>query len=238
MLFIGSVADRVCQPEAMDDAGLESIQHRRALKGLTRLNRVSRSTRIVWKPIADLARRNGTSRLRVLDVAAGAGDVATGLWQRASRAGIQLEILGLDVSPLAVRFARECAIARKIPVEFAVQDAFSAELPSGFDVVISSLFLHHLDQKHAVLLFGTMARAARQLVLVNDLLRNMSGLILAGVASRLVTTSRVVHVDAMRSVRAAFTLSEARTLAHDAGLERATVTRCWPCRFLLSWSRL
>lgn len=237
MLFFGSVADRVRQSEVMDDSDLESEQHRRALKGISRLNSLSRSTRIVWEPIAELGRRHATSRLRVLDVATGAGDVAIGLWQKASRAGFQLEILGIDVRSQAVQFARERAAAYKAPVEFSTQDAFSGELPSGFDVVISSLFLHHLDEHHAVLLLERMARAAHRLMLVNDLVRNTSGLVLVGIASRLATTSRVVHVDAMRSVRAAFTLSEVRSLAQDAGLDGVTVVGRWPCRFLLSWSR-
>ena len=161
-----------------------------------------------------------------------------GLQQRATRAGVQLEILGLDLSSEAVRFAQESAEARKIPIEFAVHDAISDELPSGFDVVISSLFLHHLSEEHAVLLLGKMARATQQLVLVNDLSRSMRGLILASSVSHLASTSRVVHVDAVLSARAAFTPKEALAMARDAGLERATATQCWPCRFLLTWSRL
>jgi hypothetical protein len=102
---------------------------------------------------------------------------------------------------------------------------------------MSSLFLHHLDRERAVSLLGRMAQAARRLVLVNDLRRNIGGLVLVGVASHLVTTSSVVHVDAVRSVRAAFTLGEARSLAQDAGLKGATVAARWPCRLLLSWSR-
>jgi len=74
-------------------------------------------------------------------------------------------------------------------------------------------------------------------VLVNDLVRSRRGLLLAYLAAHLLTTSDVIHVDAPRSVRAAFTLCEVRKLAHDAGLEDVAVSRRWPCRMLLVWSR-
>jgi hypothetical protein len=62
-------------------------------------------------------------------------------------------------------------------------------------------------------------------------------LILAHVAARALTRSHVVHVDAPRSVRAAFTRSEVRGLASQAGLDGAHVIRRWPCRLLLIWKR-
>ena len=59
---------RELQPEAMDDPSLEAGRHRRALRGLSRLNRLSGSVRIVWPSIRALARRE-KRRLRILDLA-------------------------------------------------------------------------------------------------------------------------------------------------------------------------
>ena len=49
--------------------------------------------------------------------------------------------------------------------------------------------------------------------------------------------SDVARVDGLRSVAAAFTLEEAGALAAKAGLQGASVRRCWPQRFALSWRR-
>lgn len=227
---------RVREREVMDDPKLDAAEHDRALQGLSRLNAISRSTRILWRPIARLARSRG-AKLRVLDVATGSGEVLLDLWQKAFRAGIPLEILGTDVNPHAVEVARERAAQRKIPIDCRVCNAVSGELPSGFDVVISSLFFHHLAEDQAAALLQKMADAARHLVLVNDLHRSRTGLVLVATASRVVTTSRVVHIDAVRSLRAAFTVREMRLLADAVGLEGAAVGHRWPCRFLLSWER-
>jgi hypothetical protein len=82
-----------------------------------------------------------------------------------------------------------------------------------------------------------MADAAERLVLINDLRRHPWGLFLAHFAGNVLSRSPVVRVDAVRSVRAAFTLEEARALAADAGISGAVVSRRWPCRYLLSWRR-
>jgi hypothetical protein len=105
------------------------------------------------------------------------------------------------------------------------------------DVVMCSLFLHHLAEPAAISLLANMARAAHRLVLVNDLARGRLGFLLAWTTARVLTRSKMVHVDAPRSVQGAFTLAEARVLAERAGLAGATVRGRWPCRFLLQWQR-
>ncbi len=82
-----------------------------------------------------------------------------------------------------------------------------------------------------------MKAAAGSLVLVNDLRRSAVGFALAWLGARLLTTSHVVHVDGPRSVEAAFSLQEVRTLANRTGMEGAIIGPRWPCRFLLAWRR-
>lgn len=228
---------RVMVPEIMDDPHLAVAAHHRALRDLARLNRLSRSAEILWPPIRALARRLRQDRLRVLDVASGAGDVALRLWGRARRCGIELEITGLDVAPRAVEFARRRAERRGTPIVYRQCDVLESPLPEDYDVVTTSLFLHHLKEDEARRLLANMAGATRHLVLVNDLRRSRRGLLLAYLASRLLSTSSVVRVDAPRSARAAYSLDEARQLAIEAGLAEAAIHRRWPCRYLLSWER-
>jgi SAM-dependent methyltransferase len=228
--------ERRCRPEIMDEPGLDPARHHLALQGLARINFWSGSARILWPPLANLGRRLGRS-VRVLDLATGAGDVPIRLWLKARRAGLPLEIEGRDVSPVAVDHARARSVQVGAEVRFAVLDVLAEPLPAGFDAVTSSLFLHHLTPDQACDLLGKMAAATGRLVLVNDLSRSLTGLILAHLGTRLLSTSHVVHVDGPRSVAAAFTPAEARALAERAGLHGATVVRRWPCRWLLSWER-
>lgn len=230
-----SLAHRIREPEDIDDPALDTAGLHGALHGLTTINLLSASAGLVWKPIARLARQSGGRQLRVLDIATGAGDVPRALWKKAARAGFSLEIHGIDISARAIEFARERAAACGAQLTFSQRDALAEPLPTDYDVVMCSLFLHHLDEEPAVQLLRVMAAAARKLVLVNDLRRGWYGLLLAHFAGLCLTRSPVVRVDAVRSVRAAFTLAEARDLAAAAGLAGATVSRRWPARYLLSW---
>jgi hypothetical protein len=138
---------------------------------------------------------------------------------------------------VAVAHARQAAERAGLAVRFFLHDAVHSHPLEGCDAAVSSLFLHHLSEEDAVAFLRRMAGAARHLVLVNDLVRSLPGLALAHLATRLLTTSGVVHTDGPRSVEGAFTCAEILTLAERAGLAGATVVRRWPCRFLLQWGR-
>jgi SAM-dependent methyltransferase len=221
----------------MDQPDLSRDRHQHALHGLARINFWSGSARILWPALRAVAQVVAPRPARVLDVATGGGDVPLRLWKKARRAGVALQLEGCDVSPVAVAHAQAAAIGLGADVRFFVHDALTGSLPTGYDAVTCSLFLHHLDDDSACEFMKRMANAAGHVVLVNDLSRGLAGLILAHVATRVLTRSDVVHVDGPRSVEAAFTPHEARELASRAGLTGAVVSRRWPFRWLLTWRR-
>jgi hypothetical protein len=122
-------------------------------------------------------------------------------------------------------------------LEFFQHDVLGNALPTEYDVVMCSLFLHHLSASEAEMLLRRMAVAARQAVLVDDLLRTQVGYFLAWAGCRLLTRSPVVHMDGPLSVRAAFSWEEAQALAVRAGLSSAVFSRHWPQRYFMHWSR-
>ncbi len=234
---MSSLSQRHRRPEIMDQPDLSRDRHIRALCGLARINLISHSAGILWPQLAELARSMAPRIPRVLDVATGGGDVPIRLWQRARRAGIDLHLEGCDISPVALEHARTHAAQANAPVRFFECDALSGPTLNGYDAVMCSLFLHHLDEEQAVAFLRRMAETAERLVLINDLERGWMGLLAAHVVTRLLTTSDVVHVDGPRSVESAFTQAEARRLAERAGLTGAQVAWRWPFRWLLTWSR-
>jgi 2-polyprenyl-3-methyl-5-hydroxy-6-metoxy-1,4-benzoquinol methylase len=220
------------QAELMDDPSLPADRHERALTALGRINAVSRAAS---RLLAEVTRvhRGGVGPVRVLDVACGGGDVLAGVARGARDRGIAIEVHGCDLSGPALDRAR--TLDRSIVTHRL--DALRDELPGDFDVVTSNLFLHHLDQAHAVGLLRRMTAAARQSILVQDLLRTRRGYALAWLGLHTLTRSDVARVDGLRSVRAAFALEEVEALRAEAGLETARVVRVWPERFVLHWRR-
>jgi 2-polyprenyl-3-methyl-5-hydroxy-6-metoxy-1,4-benzoquinol methylase len=223
----------------MDQPGLDERLHGHALRSLSRINVVSRTSAMIWQPIRRLALETRPARpLRILDIACGGGDVALGLARSAKRAGLSVHVDGCDISPVAVAHAREMTDRRKFPnVGFFQHDALKTPLPNGYDVVTCSLFLHHLDDSEAESMLRSMSVAARQMVVASDLMRTRMGYVMASIACRIFTRSPIVRVDAPLSVAAAFTIEEARALAARSGLVGTTVSPRWPQRYLLVWRK-
>lgn len=234
--WLTTVSQRCLRPELMDQPGLDPGEHRTALAGLGRANWLSRSSSILWSGVSDLARNSGRP-LRVLDVASGGGDVGLGLERIARRYGCQLTVDGCDVSPTALAVATEAAARQGSAAQFREHNAIRDPLPADYDVVICSLFLHHLSEPEAIAVLKNMGQAAQRRVLVNDLIRTQLGYWLAWCGSRVLTRSHIVRVDGPLSVAAAFRPAEAVALAAAAGLSGAACRRVFPERFLLSWSK-
>lgn len=225
-------------PEVMDQYDLDQSLHVQALRSLARTNGWGSTRRRIWRAVSRLAAERGLPHVTILDVASGAGDLAIWLARTGQKQGLQLAVEGCDISPVAVEYAtRQARLADCANVRFFRCDACSDDPLESYDLVMCSLFLHHLVEDQAVALLVKMANLARHAVLVDDLDRTLAGYLLAWWGARLLTRSPVVHVDGPLSVRAAFTENELLSLATRAGLEGVTIARHWPQRFLLAWKK-
>ncbi len=231
-------ASRRMVPELMDDPALPAAEHQRALAGLARINLISAAAGSFRAPLAQLCLSlKGEQPGRVLDVATGGGDVPVRLARWARQRRLPLVFAGCDAHPRAVAAARAGAERHGVRVSFFVHDAVRDGIPTGYDAVISSLFLHHLPAGQVTRVLSGMGESASRLVVVNDLLRSPLAFAVAWAGTRALSSSPVVRHDGPVSVRAAFTLDEVRTMAASARLPGACVRWQWPFRFLLTWRR-
>jgi SAM-dependent methyltransferase len=229
------------QDERMDDPALDRTLHEEALAGLRRINLWSRSAEALWHSIRTYLDRHKLSDFRILDLACGSGDVSLALVGHAISAGYQAKLTGCDKSPIAIATARQQAAKRLAQknndIQFIELDVLRDPLPPEHEIVMTSLFLHHLDEAPAVRLLERMRDATGDLVLVDDLRRSRLGYWLAWFGSRILSRSPVVHFDAPASVAGAFTTREIQAMAARAGMQKVRITTHWPQRFLLEWKR-
>jgi 2-polyprenyl-3-methyl-5-hydroxy-6-metoxy-1,4-benzoquinol methylase len=222
------------QDEWMDQPDLDAALHAEALAGLAKVNRISGAARSIARPLFQLAEQTPGRPLRVLDVASGGGDVAIAIKRLADRRGVPIEMTGCDFSETALRYASRRAETSGVDATFVRCDAIAGELPGRFDAVYTSLFVHHLEPEQIVRLFRSMAAAADQLVIVNDLIRSTFGYLLAKWGIRILTRSKVCHVDGPLSVKAALTIPEVLRYVDEAGLTLSNVRRVFPERYVLT----
>lgn len=228
---------RVLRPELMDDPGIDRAAHIAALAGLSRVQWVSRTARVLWPYIRRACASLREPPLRVLDLATGGGDLPIALAQIARKERMPVEFTGCDISRRALALARLRGARTGVRTRFFTRDLLTQGAPDGFHVLTCSLFLHHLSQEQAIQLLASARSASADLVLIDDLRRSRMGLLAATIGTRVLSRSRVVHVDAARSVRAAFTCEELATLACAAGMRHHTIRQHWPWRQLLIWGR-
>ena len=237
MVLLGDLRRRNLQPELMDSPALEPGRFVGSLVGLRRVNRATRSARILLPDLMAAAIAKQGAPLRVLDIACGGGDIAVLLWKKLRGRGLQVEIQGCDVNPLAVNHAGAHAATEGANVTFFRLNAIDDPIPSGFDVIMSSLFLHHLSDEEATAFVRKAADGAATMLLIHDLVRGPAGYLLAQIGVRALMCNGVCREDGPLSVEGAFTIREAMALAEAAGLQRCTVESRFPFRFLLKWQK-
>ncbi|MCF6284195.1 MAG: methyltransferase domain-containing protein [Candidatus Hydrogenedentes bacterium] len=225
--------------EEMDREDIDRGALEGALRSLIRINAVGNGAGIFWPALREmiLHRDPGCGPMRVLDVACGGGDLAWRLELRARKEGLELQVDGCDRSPIAVEMAQTLNATAGTSGTFFVLDAVKDDMPGDYDVIFSSLFLHHLDNAESEHVLKKMVDKTRSLVLLSDLIRSRFGLALVHLATRTLSRSPVVHSDGVTSLLAAYSMLEVQELIHHVGLFGATLERRWPERFLLTWHK-
>jgi ubiquinone/menaquinone biosynthesis C-methylase UbiE len=158
--------------------------------------------------------------LLMLDVAAGACNVSEALLRRNPA-----RIVVLDINPKGLKYAR-----KSWPV---VGDALDLPfLDNTFDVVMGSLFFHHLSDDNCVRVLANMWRISKRLVVVNDLHRHPLAYWSFRALAAAFSKSAMVQHDGPVSILRAFRPRELLRVAERAGVP-AQVHRSFPFRLVL-----
>jgi len=139
----------------------------------------------------------------------------------ATRRGIAVQLTGIDLNPHAARAAREFTSAN-VAIDWITGDAFSYTEPA--DVILSSLFTHHLSEPDIVRFLAWMDSVARRGWFINDLVREKTPLQLFTVLSRLARWHRFVRHDGPVSFRRSFREADWQRMLSAAGIPLAAIT--------------
>jgi 2-polyprenyl-3-methyl-5-hydroxy-6-metoxy-1,4-benzoquinol methylase len=201
------------EPELMDRPQPVSAELEVDLRNLRQLNRYFGSYRL----IAHFLRRwlKPQSRMRILDLATGSGDIPRFIVDYARRVDAKVTIDAVDQQASTVEIARGLS-AGYPEIEF-LQDDILTLTREPYDMVVCSLALHHFSEVDAVTVLERCRELSKQYVLVSDLRRG--ALATAGVflLTSFLFREKMTRVDARLSAERAFSFEELRNLAQRAG---------------------
>lgn len=193
---------RTVIPELLDNDAGSPAEIAASLADLRMFNRWFGGVGTTCELLRDIVRRTSKRDLTLLDVGGGAGYVPACAASELRREGAHLDFVILDRSPVHLNGTGRSVAGDALALPFG---------DGSFDLVSSSLFVHHLEPGEIVRFVNESLRVARLAVLVNDLRRSLAHLTLSYAGFPLYR-SRFTRNDAPASVRRAYTTDEMRDL--------------------------
>jgi SAM-dependent methyltransferase len=206
--------------ELMDSDETDFVTFRDCLVDLAKVNRLTLAYRPSLRFFADLAEGGRLPRDRaitVVDVGSGFGDMLRKIDRWAARRGLRLDLTGVDLNPWSARTAI-AATAPERPIRYVTANVFDFCPERPIDIVISSLFTHHLDDASLARFVAWMEANAAIGWFVNDLHRHPLPYHAFRIASRALRFHHFVQHDGPISIARAFDAHDWRDVLTAAGL--------------------
>ncbi len=219
--------------EWMDDP-CSYAEFRACLRDLTQVNRIVFSYRPTLRWLEQFALR-GRGPLHIVDVGSGAGDMLRRIEAWARTRGVAVRLTGIDLNPHAAQAAREFT-GSDSGIEWVTCGAFEYRPPVSIDLVISSLFTHHLADAEIVSFLQWMERTAARGWFINDLYRSERSYHAFKLLAGAMRWHRFVRHDGPVSIQRSFRADDWAGYARQAGLRDATlrIESAWPGRLCVA----
>lgn len=175
----------------------------------------------------------------LLDVGCGGGLFLLNL----SRYYPNMHFCGTDISTDAIHRAQN-ELARwpsshKVHVEFYASDKPTLELvENSYDIVLTTLVCHHLEDDALVLFLKSALHGARTAVMINDLHRHSVAYWFYKWTSPWLFRNRLITHDGLISIQRGFTRKEWHALLQAANIKHFQVKWCFPFRWsVILWKK-
>jgi SAM-dependent methyltransferase len=227
-------SQRSDEHELMDEEDIAFEEFHDCLIGLERINHLT----LAYRPTLQWLRPwlRDRQRLLILDVASGGGDMLRKIakqWPEHTAAEQYCRLVGVDLNPWSKKSAEYWPSSAAI--DYQTADVFAFEPAQPIDLIISSLFTHHLTDKQVVEFMQWMDRRAHKGWFINDLHRHPVPYYFIKLATALFSRNRLIRHDAAVSVARAFSVADWQRLVGQAGLEgRVQVKRYFPFRICVA----
>lgn len=220
--------------EIMDDFSIKDERIDGALKELKIINKYLGGISTTKAGLKKIINKNNfpdlvgidsyNSKIKILDAASGAGDILEPLKEK-----LLLENYYFDINPRVCYYIKTNSNNNNI---FCC-DAFQLPFKTKFDVIHTSLFLHHLNEEKIIKLLKIFLQNCNNCIIINDLRRNVFALIGIKILTSIFSKSKMVKNDAPLSVKRGFIKKDIKNILKSLKIKNFEIKRKWAFRWLI-----
>ena len=225
MLEARTIAD-----EMMDADDLDPAIYARVLTDLAKVNTLTMARRPTLGFLDRVLKAYGSAPLKILDVGFGDGDML-----RAMQRGVTLTLVGIDLNPKSAAIA-QAATPFGIAIDYRTGD-YEALGGAGFDVILSSIVAHHMNDAELLTFLRFMEAEARVAWLINDLHRHAFAYFGYPLLATLMRWHPIVRHDGRLSIARSYRPGEWQPILKAANINAARVFREFPFRLCVETIR-
>ncbi|MCC5917523.1 MAG: methyltransferase domain-containing protein [Cryomorphaceae bacterium] len=227
-----NLSKRSYQKEFMDEPNLSPKDFHENLREIVAINKFLGGANITWKGIKRLDNHKPTT---ITDIGAGAGDIFHYIDQRLSASDKnRFSFRAVDIQPEAERFANKVFPHLQNRIHWIIDDYRTVlDAPNATDIVLASLFCHHLNDDELVDFLQRSIHHARKGVVINDLHRHPFAYHSIKQLTRWFSKSEFTKHDAPLSVKRGFTRHEWHIHLKAAGIKNYHISWQWAFRHLI-----
>ncbi|WP_047495916.1 methyltransferase [Terriglobus sp. TAA 43] len=160
--------------------------------------------------------------LHLVDVGSGGGGLLRHIENDRAFRGQFASLTGIDLNPRAARFCNE-ETGTDSSVEWFTGDVFTYRPPHNIDLVVSSLFTHHLTEDEIVRFIQWMENQARDGWFINDLRRSAFSFYSFRALAWAMRWHRFVQHDGPVSIRRGFLPEDWIRMCTAAGISQDSI---------------
>ncbi|WP_299362972.1 methyltransferase domain-containing protein [Winogradskyella sp.] len=216
--------------EIMDDFSMKGELLRDTLDKLGKINKWLGGNRITLKGVEQLLIGQPKDKIyTIVDLGCGHGDILRLVADFGKKRGYNFKLIGIDANKDAIDYATELSKDYN-EIIFENLDIFSNEFQElEFDIVLSTLFLHHFNEKEILSLLRTISNSANLGIVVNDLHRSNVAYGLFRLLSLVISNPMIVQ-DGLTSILRAFKREELENFSDQLQL-KSQIRWKWAFRY-------
>ena len=223
---------RSYQKELLDEENIPQLDLFQNLKELHTINTLLGGYDVVHKGIKKLIKKRSSEKaIRILDIGSGGGDTLKEIHKKFGHL-YPLELVGVDLKTDCIEYSQKNC--EGIPIDF-IQSDYRDVIQGNekFDIVITSLFCHHLTDEEIISLLQWMHQNSALGFVINDLHRHPLAKSSITLLTKILSKSYLVKNDAPLSVERSFLKNDWEKLFQKAKIKKYSINWIWAFRWLV-----